>query len=456
MSQSSGDLLSRGYRAKLLTVLLAVSAFNYTDRILVPVLAQPIKQDLGLSDLQIGLLTGLGFAVIYTALGLPVAWLADRFNRVKIISYAVLIWSTLTTLSGFAGSFFHLLVARAGVGVGEAGFLPPAASLLSDHFPADRRASAMSIVQLGSPASTILGAVLAAWIASEWGWRTAFIVIGLPGVVVGLLVMLLLREPPRGLSDGIVRMAKAPPYRSVLRELFAKRSFRHLMIGGGLAMFGLNAVGSFMTIFFMRVHGLSLAEAGTLFGVVQFIAAVGGLLAGGFGSDRLASMDVRWRAWAPALFLALATPCYLLGFLSGSIIISAASILMGSLCFFIFFVPTLVITQNLVGPESRATAIAVYSLSPNLIGMGLGPTLAGLSSDLFAGSAFPFGEAYAAACPGGIAPPGASAAVADACATASAYGVQAALALVSCLYLWAAVHYFLLGRTLEAETYRAA
>ena len=455
MRTASPDLLSRSYRARLLTILLAISALNYTDRLLVPVLAQPIKQDLGLSDLQIGLLTGLGFALVYTALGLPVAWLADRFSRVRIVSVAVIIWSALTAASGLASGFIHLLVARAGVGVGEAGFLPPATSLLSDHFPAHRRASAMSIVQLGSPASTIMGAVLAAWIASQWGWRTAFLVLGLPGIAVGLLAMLLLREPPRGLADGVTGQIDRPPYRSVLRTLLAKPSFRHLMIGGGLAMFGLNAVGSFMTAYFMRVHGIALAEAGFLFGVVQFVAAVIGLLVGGFGSDRLASMDPRWRAWGPALFLALAAPCYFFGFLSGSVVLSAALILVAGICFFIFFVPTLVITQNLIGPEARATAVAVYSLSPNLIGMGLGPTLAGLASDLFAKGAFMAGD-YAAACPGGIAPTGAPAALADACAAASAHGIKAALLLVSALYLWAALHYALLGRTLRADSYRPA
>jgi MFS family permease len=453
MIDNAAYLLSRGYKARLLGLLLAVSALNFTDRILVPVLAQPLKQELQLSDFQLGLLTGLGFAVVYTSLGIPVAWLADRFNRVRIIAAAVVIWSTMTAATGFATTFVHLLIARAGVGVGEAGFLPPAASLLSDHFAPNRRGSAMSIVQLGSPASTILGAVLAAWIASHWGWRTAFIAVGLPGIAVGVLVLLLLREPPRGLVEGQVVPVEKPPLRRVLSVILAKRSFRHLMAGGALAMFGLSSVGGFMTVYFMRVHGLPLAQAGATFGVIQFVAAVAGLLAGGFGSDRIAAGDARWRAWGPAVCLAIAGPCYLIGFSSGSLMVSAGAILVAGVFFFFFYVPTLTITQNLVGPESRATAIAVYSLAASILGSGFGPALTGLASDLFAQSAFPLGN-FAASCPGGIAPAGAQGAVASACAAAGAYGVRSALLIVACLYGWAAFHFWMVGRTLREESHQ--
>ncbi|MBC2777025.1 spinster family MFS transporter [Parasphingopyxis marina] len=454
MSAAATDLLSKGYKAKLLTILMMVCALNLTDRLLVPVLAEPIKLDLELSDTQLGLLTGLGFGLVYTALGLPVAWLADRFSRVKIVSAAVIVWSSMTAMTGMAGNFVQLLVLRAGVGVGEAGFLPPTASLLSDHFPANRRGAAMSIVQLGSPASTIIGGILAAWIAAHWGWRTAFVAIGLPGILLGILALTFLREPPRGLVDGITEKAPTKPFWSVIRSLLAKRSFRHLMIGGSLAMLGLNSIGSFMTPFFMRVHGLELAQAGTTFGIVQFVAAVAGLLAGGFGSDRLAAKDIRWRAWGPAIFLALASPFYLLAFSADSVVMSVAFILMAGISFFIFFVPTITITQNLVGAESRATAVALYSLGVNLIGMGIGPTLVGLASDLFAQSDFGTAD-FIRACPGGVAPDGAVPALGEACASAAAYGLQGALMLVACVYLWAALHYYLVGRSLPQESQAA-
>jgi predicted MFS family arabinose efflux permease len=453
MNAPAGEpLLSRGYRARLLTVLLGVSVFNYTDRILVPVLTEPIKQDLHLSDLQLGLLNGLGFAVIYTMVGIPMAWLADRYNRTRILAFACMIWSALTILSGFTVNFFQLLLARAGVGIGEAGFLPPTASLLSDHFPANRRASAMSIVQLGSPASPVLGAILGAWIASQWGWRAAFIAIGIPSLIIAFSVLFLLREPPRGLVDGIREKPVPPPFRKTLGELLRKRSFRHLMIGGALAMFGLQAVGSFMTSYFVRVHHLSFPEAFTIFGIVQFFAAVIGLLAGGFGSDRLASADIRWRAWVPAASLLLAAPLYFTGFSTGSVAIAVACLLLAGICFFIFFVPTLAMTQNMVAAQSRATAIAVYSLVANLIGQGLGPTLAGLASDRIAGGSFTGAGQYLTACPGGKAPPGSADMLVQACDAAAAGGIRGALLIVSFLYAWAAFHYYMVGRTLAKES----
>lgn len=456
MNEAAADpLLSRPYRTRLLAVLVAVSTFNYTDRNLVAVLAQPIKEDLHLSDLQFGLLTGLGFALVYTLVGIPVAWLADRHNRTRILAAAVTFWSMLTVLSGFAANFVQLLLARAGIGIGEAGFLPPAASLLSDHFPANKRASAMSIVQLGSPASTIVAGILAAWIASLWGWRAAFIIIGLPGVILGISLLFLLKEPRRGLADGVAEKPAAVPLGKVLRSLLGKRSFIHLMIGGALAMFGLHSIGTFLTAYYIRVHGLSLGEAGTLFGIVQFTAAVAGLLAGGFGSDRMASTaDARWRAWVPALALALATPFYFTAFLSGSLFLSAGLILLGGISFFIFFVPTLAITQNLVPAQSRATAIAVYSLAANLIGTGFGPTVTGYLSDRFARGHFGGGD-YLALCPGGKAPAGAPGSLGQACEAAGAYGLSWALAIVSLLFAWAAVHYFLLGRTIREESHAA-
>ncbi|HTU09625.1 MAG TPA: MFS transporter [Allosphingosinicella sp.] len=458
MTAAAGEpLLSRGYRARLLAVLLAVSTFNYTDRILVPVLAEPLKQDLHLSDLQFGLLTGLGFALVYTLVGLPIAWLADRYNRTRILAGAVTFWSLLTVASGFAANFVQLLIARAGVGVGEAGFLPPTASLLSDHYPANRRASAMSIVQLGSPASTIMGGIVAAWIASIWGWRAAFIIVGIPGILLGLSLLFLLKEPRRGLVDGVQEKPVPAPLWRTIRTLLGKRSFIHLMIGGALAMFGLHSIGSFLTAYYIRVHGLGLGEAGTLFGIVQFIAAVAGLLAGGFGSDRIAaSTDARWRAWVPAVALALAAPFYFFAFLSGSLWLSASLILLGGVSFFIFFVPTLAITQNLVPAQSRATAIAVYSLAANLIGTGFGPTVTGFISDRVAKGHFTAGGDYPAMCPGGRAPGGAADSLRQACEGAGAYGLSWALALVSLLFLWAALHYFLLGRTIREESHVAA
>ena len=194
-------LTSPRYRTYVLALLVVVYVFNFLDRQIVTILAEPIKVDLGLNDTQIGLMTGLAFALFYTVLGIPIARLADRANRVSIISVALVIWSGMTALSGFAQNFWQMLAARIGVGVGEAGCSPPAHSLIADYYPPEKRASALSIYALGIPFGSILGLLAGGWIAEIYGWRTAFFVVGVPGIALAALVKLTLREPLRGMSD---------------------------------------------------------------------------------------------------------------------------------------------------------------------------------------------------------------------------------------------------------------
>lgn len=440
---------SRAYRVKLVALMFLSGLLNFTDRNLYPVLAQSIKQDLVLSDFQIGLLGGLGFALVYALTGVPVARLADRANRVTIVAVATALWSLFCILCGLAQNFWHLLLGRAGLGVGEAGFLPASTSLIGDHYPPARRASILSIIQLGSPASTLLCAAIAAWIGQQWGWRAALIAVGVPGLLVGLMVQCMLREPPRGLYDAEQR-TEPLPWRAAIGLLLQKRAFIYVMLGAALVTFCVNAIAQFYVAYFVRIHDWTLAQGGFAFGVIQCSAATVGLLFGGFGVDWLARRDERWRCWVPAIGLTVGTVLYVLAFQQAQAMAAAALILVGGIFLFTFYMPSLGMIQNMASAHSRATAVAIFSLAGTLIGMGLGPVASGLASDLFAAHDFPFGD-FAALCPGGRAVAGASAAIQQACLDASASGLKAALIVSPLPLLLSALLYLLATRTLRAD-----
>jgi MFS family permease len=442
---------SRAYRAKLLGLLFLVALFNFADRNMFAILAQPIKKDLLLSDTQLGLLGGLAFGVVYAITGLPIARIADRRSRVAIIAIATAVWSFFSATCGLAHAFWQLALSRAGVGVGEAAFLPASTSLLGDHYPRSRRASALSIVQLGSPVSTIVGATIAAWVAQQYGWRAAFLTIGLPGMVVALAVWLFLREPERGRYDPVpVATDAVPSWGRTIVGLISKPAFLCVAMGGAMAMFGINAIATFYMAYFVRIHHWTLSQAGFAFGIIQCSSATIGILLGGFGADLLAKRDERWRCWLPAIALTLSTAAYIAAFLQTQPLAAAALILIGGLTLFIYFVPTLGMIQSMAPPNARATAIAIQSFGSTLIGGGLGPLTAGFISDMFASRHFPFG-AFKAMCPGGEPIAGASAAVGDACRAASAMGLRWALVFTP-LAILVAVGFYLLGaRTLRRD-----
>jgi predicted MFS family arabinose efflux permease len=449
---SGHPLLSRGYRTWLVVVLLALSTLNFADRAILSVLAQPIKEDLGLTDTQLGMLQGLGFAIFYSLLGLPLGWLAERINRKTLIAACVAVWSFMTAVCGFASGFATLLLGRVGVGIGEAGFQPAASSLIADHYRPDRRGSVMSIVLLGSPIGFLVGQAFGGWVAATWGWREAFLALGVPGLLAALVTWLTLREPPRGLAEGQVSPAPAPSLRQVFATLRSKPTFHHLLIGFALTGFAMNAVAQFVLPFYLRGFGLPLATAGAIFGAVAFTSNGLGMLAGGFGFDRLATRDPRWSLWGPALMLVLATPLYLGAFISREVTWSLAFIWFANLSLATYLAPSLATFQNLVGPRMRALTIAIAFLVMGLIGSGLGPTLLGITSDWFAARAFTAGE-FLQVCPGGRGAAGADAAVDAACRAASAQGLRMALVSVLVFFLWGAVHFLLAARTLGRDRY---
>lgn len=440
---------SSAYRVKLVTLMFLSGLLNFTDRNLYPVLAQSIKEDLVLSDFQIGLLGGLGFALVYTLTGLPVARLADRANRVTIVAVATAVWSLFCALCGFAQNFWQLLLGRAGLGVGEAAFLPASTSLIGDHYPPAQRASILSIIQLGSPASTLLCAAIAAWIGQQWGWRAALIAVGLPGLLVGVAVKYMLREPERGLYDAD-KDTPAVPWRVAIALLLQKRAFIYVMLGAAVVTFCVNAIAQFYVAYFVRIHHWTLAQGGFAFGVIQCAAATVGLLFGGFGVDWIARRDERWRCWIPAFGLCVATVLYVLAFQQAQALVAAALILVGGIFLFTFYMPSIGMIQSMANAHSRATAIAIFALAGTLIGMGLGPVAAGLASDTFAAHDFALGD-FAALCPGGQATAGASAAIQQACLAASASGLKAALIVSPLPLLLSALLYMLAARTVRED-----
>ena len=301
-------LLGRNYRIWLVVVLLLLSTLNFADRAILSILAQPIKEDLKLTDTELGMLQGLGFAILYSLLGLPIGWLAERVNRRNLIAVCVAIWSLMTSACGFAGSFGALLLGRVGVGIGEAGFQPPTSSLVADHFKSDRRGTVMAIILLGAPLGFLVGQSLGGWVASVWGWRVAFFALGVPGVIAAFITWLTLREPPRGLAEGRVVALAAPTFKEAFVTLWSKPTFRHLLVGFVVGGFAMNAVAQFVLPFYLRSFGMSLATAGVLFGAISFSSNGLGMLVGGLGFDRLSRRDARWPLWGPAMMLVLATP----------------------------------------------------------------------------------------------------------------------------------------------------
>ena len=441
---------STGYRAWLLTVLLLVNALNLADRQGMAITAPAIKQDLGLSDTQLGLLLGLGFAIFFTLLALPIARLAEHWSRTRIISVSVAVAGGMLSLCGMAQNFWQFLMLRIGVGASDAGFGPPVASLLGDHYPANKRASATTIIWLGAPLGAVVGSVAGGWIAQEWGWRVWFFALGAPAFILALVAFFTLREPPRGMSDTVAISGSPPGMMEVLRFLWAKPSFRQILIGAGLAAISMNALGQFFARFLVSTFHIGFAEAGGILGMMAGTAMTSGLLIGGFGMDWAGRRDRRWYVWGPAITLWLGAPLFIFGVSQTILATTVVLLLIGHVALFVYWSPTLALTMNMVGANMRASSAFVINVVLGLVGIGLGPTLAGIFSDYFAHRTFALGD-FSIQCAGGVAPAGASTTLVQACDAASAMGVRNAIIVMSLLFIWAGLHYFLAAKHLNRD-----
>jgi MFS family permease len=447
-------LLSTGYKRIFIGMSFSVAVFNFADRSVLAVLAQPIKHDLELSDFQLGILQGVAFAFLYAILGLPIGRLAERYSRVKIISAAILFWSIMTAACGLIGSFAQLLLCRVGVGVGEAGAQPATSSLVSDHFPRERRASAMSLIFLGTPVGTFIGAVVGGWVAAHWGWRVAFLALGIPGVIVGIAILLVLREPRRGLADNAPREpTPLPDLRAFLRAVSRNRALLFVILGGSLAGFGMTAISQFLAVYLARVYQLPVQQAGALYGTVSAIALAIGLLVGSFGTDWLSRRgDRRWPAWGPAIGLAIAPMLFWVAFNIESVGLGSVMICLSIATMLLYYGPTLAMIQNLLEPRMRATGAALFAILYTIFGSGLGPVTVGWLSDRFAQSVFANGD-YLAQCRGGKAALLAAKSLGDPCAVAATHGIKTALMVAVCILFVASICFLIASRTLRDDFY---
>ena len=366
-----------------LALLTIVYAFNFLDRQIIGILAQPIKADLALSDTQLSLLGGLAFALFYCTLAVPIAVLADRANRSWIITAALMLWSGFTALCGAAQSFTQLFLARLGVGVGEAGGVAPSYSLIADFFPPEQRARALGVFSMAVPIGAGLGIYFGGWIASNINWRAAFVVVGLAGLLFAIPFRLLLREPPRGRFDPPA--PPAAPFRDVLQLLAGKPAFWLLALGAAASsMMGYGLI-FWMPSYFQRSLGLSLIETSWFYGTLGLLGGVAGIWLGGVLGDRLGARNRAAYARVPALAFALTVPFYVLGlsltWLPGvflALIVPAALAL-------VWLGPVIAAVQGMAPPAMRATASAIFLLVNSLIGIGGGTLFLGRLSDLFAG-----------------------------------------------------------------------
>ncbi len=383
-TQDTGAISGRvaGYGLFMLTL---VYAFNFVDRQILVILQEPIKLDMGLSDSQLGLLSGFSFALVYVTAGIPIAFWADRSNRRNIIAAALTIWSGMTALSGLAQNYGHLLLARIGVGIGEAGGSPPAHSMISDYYPPHQRGTALAIYSTGVHLGVLLGFIGGGLIGQAYGWRIAFMAVGLPGILLALLFVFTVREPQRGRWESKAEAAFKPGMRETMAVLSSYRSFWYLAAACGLSSFVGYGKGNFAPSFLMRSHGFEVGEVGIVLAIFGGGGGLIGTFLGGFLADRLGVTDKRWYLWVPALAAALAVP---LGFPYLLLENSTAAIgfmLLTTIMINTYLGPCLAISHSLVPPAMRAVTSAILFLVLNMIGLGLGPLTVGVLSDFYAG-----------------------------------------------------------------------
>ncbi|MCA8900808.1 MAG: MFS transporter [Hyphomonas sp.] len=469
---------TRGYRAFVLSSLLLVYIFNFIDRTIINILTEPIKNSFGVEDWQMGLLGGPAFAVLYTFLGIPIARFSERSHRVWIIAGAVFLWSLMTALCGFATSFLILFLFRVGVSIGEAGCTPPAQSLIADYYDPRSRSTAVSIYALGVPLGGMFAAVFGGFIAGnisgenaeamfrawgwtfaaealDWqhieGWRIAFVLVGLPGLLVATLVRTTIKEPPRGYSDPPeLQVAERAGFAEAFRVLLRKPAYWHITIGAMVASFVGYGVGQFTTSFLIRTHGLNIQQASLLFGVILGVMAAIGVFTSGYLADKLAKRHPTALSWVPALGMAASVPFYLFGYSTHSLWLAMPALMVAAMIHYYYLGPMYAVAGGVVDSRMRATSVAITLFVVNLLGYGLGPPIIGILSTWLK-TMFVHGSDLGLTLDACQDLSLLAEDAAAACTSANAKGLQWSILIFSCGYLWAALHYLLAGKTLVRD-----
>ena len=373
---------SKGYKRYVLLILTGVYAFNFIDRQILTILQEMIKKDLGLTDGNLGMLTGFAFAIFYVTLGIPIARYADRTNRRNVVAASLAVWSAMTAISGMAQNFIQLALARIGVGIGEAGGSPPSHAMISDYFPPEKRATALGVYSMGIYIGVFLGFLVGGVLGQQYGWRVAMYAMGVPGILYAVLVYLTVKEPLKGLSDNDTGKQKdSVTIWEVFRQLLSKKTFVYLAIGSGLHTFGSYGVGNFFPPFLERVHSLEPMTIGIWLGLTTGIGGGVGTYLGGYLSDRWRKYDLRWYLWLPVVAGIFGyIPFFTAVFSPNPMIVIGATIFF-NMVIGIYLGPALAVTHSLVDARKRAFASAVLFFVLNLIGLGFGPTAIGFLSD---------------------------------------------------------------------------
>ena len=408
-------------RKYALAVLTLVYTFNFIDRQLLSILQESIKVDLSLSDSQLGLLTGFAFAMFYVTAGIPIARFADRSNRRNIVAVSVGLWSAMTAVSGLVQNYGQLLAARVGVGVGEAGGSPPSHSIVSDIFPPEKRASALAFYSTGVNLGILFGFLFGGWLNEFFGWRIAFMVVGIPGVLLAILVRTTVREPIRGLMENRTASDVQVPFKDVVTLLWKRKTFRHMAFACGLNAFAGYGTVNWIASFFIRSHEMSTGELGTWLALSTGLFGAIGVLLGGMLGDKLGKRDKRWYQWIPGIATFLCVPAMLVAFLTDNQYVALMFIFIPGTLQNVYLGNSIATTHALVGLRWRSTASAILFLIINIIGLGLGPFGIGYLSDMLAPS----------------------------------MGVEslryAMLILLPTANIWSAIHFYLASRTLRED-----
>jgi MFS family permease len=487
-------LYSEKYTSLVLFLLALAYAINFVDRSIVTILGQAIKVDLKITDTQLGLLGGLYFALLYTVLGIPIARLAERYSRVNIIAISMIVWSGFTVACGTAANYLMLSIYRFGVGVGEAGLAPPAHSLISDYFPRHRRAQALAAFSVGVPVGTMTGAIVGGWLTTHFSWRFAFVMVGLPGILVAIIIKLLMKEPPRGHIDAEAAAqaagdlagvpATSKPEKAafsigsefkeigrVIRLLFGQWPVANILIGLSLVTCAGFGAGQFSAPYYVRAFGLTFAQVGMIVGVIGGISAIIGTFVSGWVIDRTAKIHASGYALAPAVALTLTVPLHIAVYNAPTWQMAALLLALPGLLTGYQLAASFAVVQNVAPVRQRATATAVLMFVMNLVGMGLGPPLAGVVIDHYAAFHLAYPDAssfwsavrhlfdalpaFKTACPGGQAPVGAGAEAKAACHAALVLGTRHGIMTMFGFTLWGATHYALAAIGMKAAMDRA-